>query len=135
VRCCEIYRFYDSLGIPVRILPFHRNATDDQGGAHALSFHEITGSMKQIFDAWLVSESATNVTPLDEQMRYALAAISGQALGTYDAQTDEVFLIDTNGDTYGVADTYSRDAARRTSDSAHWQLLPNCGVQHWPVER
>jgi uncharacterized protein len=109
-RIGEIYRFYDSLGIPVRILPFYKSATDDQVGAHALSFHEITGSMKQIFDAWLVSESATNVTPLDEQMRYALAAISGQARGTYDAQTDEhVFLVDTNGDTYGVADTYSTD--------------------------
>lgn len=106
----EIYRFYDSLGIPVRILPFYKSATDDQVGTHALSFHEITGAMKQLFDAWLVSETATHVTPLDEQMRYALAAISGRTRGTYDADVDEhVFLVDTDGDTYGVADTYSPD--------------------------
>ena len=105
-----IYRFYDSLGIPVRILPFYKSATDDQVGTHALSFHEITGAMKQLFDAWLVSDSATHVTPLDEQMRYALAAISGRSRGTYDADVDEhVFLVDTDGDTYGVADTYAPD--------------------------
>jgi uncharacterized protein len=109
-RIGEIYRFYDSLAIPVRILPFYKSATDDQVGMHALTFREITEAMKQLFDAWLVSESATHVTPLDEQMRYALAAISGQARGTYDVATDEhVFLVDTDGDTYGVADTYSPD--------------------------
>jgi uncharacterized protein len=109
-RIGEIYRFYDSLGIPVRFLPFYKSATDDQIGAHALSFDEITGALKQVFDAWLVSSSATTVTPLDEHLRYALAAISGQKRGTYDPDMDErVFLVDTNGDTYGVADTYAPD--------------------------
>lgn len=109
-RIGEIYRFFDSLRIPVRFLPFYKSATDDQIGAHALSFQEITSALKEVFNAWLVSDSATNITPLDELTRYALAVISGKPRGTYEAADDEnVFLIDTNGDTYGVADTYSTD--------------------------
>lgn len=109
-RIVEIYRFYDSLGVSVRLLPFYKSAFDGQVAQHSLDFREITESLKKVFDAWLVSERATIVYPLEDYLRYALAAVGGAAVAKHDPETDEqVFLVDTNGDTYGVADTYDRE--------------------------
>jgi uncharacterized protein len=106
-RIREIYRFYDSLGIPVRFLPFYKSATDAQVAEHALGFHEITTAYKQLFDDWLSSDSATSVAPLSDYLRYALASIAAGPRAYHDPEAHEhVFLVDTNGDTYGVADTY-----------------------------
>lgn len=108
-RIAEIYHFYDTLGVSVRLLPFYKSAFDGQVAEHSLVFHEITTSLKNVFDAWLVSERATTVYPLEDYLRYALAAIGGAAIAKHRPETDEqVFLVDTNGDTYGVADTYDR---------------------------
>jgi uncharacterized protein len=109
-RIQEIYRFYDSLGIPLRILPFYKSATDAQVAEHSLSFREITGALKRVFDDWLLSERATSVTPVSDYLRYALAAIAAGPRMFHDPDADEhVFLVDTNGDTYGVADTYGEE--------------------------
>ena len=106
----EIYRFYDSLGIPLRILPFYKSATDSQIEAHSLTFVEITNALKRVFDDWLSSENATNVTPVADYLRYALAAIADAPRVTHDPAAEEhVFLVDTNGDTFGVADTYAQE--------------------------
>lgn len=105
-RLAEIYRFYDSLQIPFRILPFYKSATDEQVSEHALSFEEITGGFKTLFDDWLRSEHATDVAPLTDYMRYALAVMSKSTAAPRDPADEHVFLVDTNGDTYGVADTY-----------------------------
>jgi len=108
-RVAEIYHFYDTLGVSVRLLPFYKSAFDGQVAQHSLDFHEITASLKKVFDAWLVSERATTVYPLEDYLRYALAAIGGTAIARHQPEADEqVFLVDTNGDTYGVADTYDR---------------------------
>ncbi len=105
-----IYRFYDALGVPVQLLPFYKSASDAQVLEHALSFDEITTSLKNVFDAWLASEHATTVHPIEEFLAYALAAMNGGGQHTHRPERDEyVFLVDTDGATYGVADTY--DAA------------------------
>jgi uncharacterized protein len=105
----EIYRFYDSLRIPLRILPFYKSATDSQVEQHSLTFDEISGALKQVFDDWLLSEDATNVTPVADYLRYALAVIADGPRSTHDPDEQEhVFLVDTNGDTFGVADTYAQ---------------------------
>jgi sulfatase maturation enzyme AslB (radical SAM superfamily) len=41
-----IYRFYDSLGLSVRFLPFYKSASDAQVAQHSLNFHQITRSFK-----------------------------------------------------------------------------------------
>jgi uncharacterized protein len=103
----EIYRFYDLLGISVRFLPFYKNASGSQVEQHALSFEEISGGLKQLFDAWLVSERATPIIPLQSYLRYALAFVGAARHSTYDPLADEgAFLVDTDGATYGHADTY-----------------------------
>ena len=109
-RIEEIYRFYDSLGISVRFLPFYKSATEGQVAEHALSFLEITTSLQKIFDAWLVSETATIVHPLEDYIRYALAVMAaGERRHHEPGSGEQVFLIDTDGAAYGVADTYDDD--------------------------
>ncbi len=105
-RVREIYRFYDSLQIPVRFLPFYKSATDDQIENHALTHEQITAAFKALFDDWLSSENASDIAPLSDYMRYALAHMGAAASAARDPTDEHVFLVDTNGDTYGVADTY-----------------------------
>jgi uncharacterized protein len=103
-----IHRFYESLGVSVRFLPFYKSASDAQVEQHSLDFDEITRSFKSVFDAWLVSERAPPVHPLEDYIRYALAAMQGQRQDAYQPSSDEqVFLIGTHGDVYGVAETYT----------------------------
>lgn len=105
-RLREIYRFYDALQIPIRVLPFYKSASDEQVDEHALSFEEIAQGFKSLFDDWLHSETATDVAPLSDYMRYALTYMGGATETLREAGDEHVFLVDTNGDTYGVADTY-----------------------------
>jgi uncharacterized protein len=106
-RIREIYRFYDSLQIAVRFLPFYKSADDAQVAHHALSFDEITLAFKALFDDWLCSENATDIAPLSDYMRYALSFLGGRSqVPKQEPSEEHVFLVDTNGDTYGVADTY-----------------------------
>jgi uncharacterized protein len=103
-----IHRFYESLGVSVRFLPFYKSASDAQVEQHSLDFDEITRSFKSVFDAWLVSERAPPVHPLEDYIRYALAAMQGQRQAAYQPSSDEqVFLIGTHGEVYGVAETYT----------------------------
>jgi uncharacterized protein len=102
-----IYRFYDALGVPVQVLPFYKSASDGQIEQHSLSFEEIASSFKRLFDAWLSSSRATRLVPIDEYLGYALAVLAGRRADVYDPGRDEhSFLVDTDGTTYGTADTY-----------------------------
>jgi len=103
-----IFRFYDSLGISFRILPFYKSASDTQVQAHALDYGEIVGAFAAVFDAWLASPTATRVFPLEDYLAYALAAMAGGEKRFHEPTRGEtVFLVDTDGQTYGVADTYA----------------------------
>jgi uncharacterized protein len=103
-----IFRFYDSLGISFRILPFYKSASETQVEAHALGYSEIVGAFNAVFDAWLASPTATRVFPLEDYLAYALAAMAGGEKRFHDpAHGETVFLVDTDGRTYGVADTYA----------------------------
>jgi uncharacterized protein len=103
-----IYRFYDSLGISFRLLPFYKSAFDTQVQAHALGYAEIVDAFCTVFDAWLASPTATRVHPLADYLTYALAFLGDRPKRFHDPASGEtVFLVDTDGETYGVADTYA----------------------------
>ncbi len=73
----DIYRFYDSLRIEYRLLPFYRSALEEQLDQHSLSFEEIVTALKAVFDEWLMSEHATRVEPLNSYIDYAIAYLRG----------------------------------------------------------
>jgi uncharacterized protein len=105
-----IYRFFDTLGIRFRFLPFYLSASDPQIGAHALTFDEIVNALNGVFDDWLTSPTATTVHPVQEHIETAVAVMSGAQRTRYDKFADEiVFLINTDGSVHGVADAYNAD--------------------------
>jgi uncharacterized protein len=109
-RVVDIYRFFDSQKIASRLLPFYRGANASQVEALALSGPEIVDALKAVFDTWLASEHATPVDPLNDYIGYAIAALRDEPRKTYDKQTQEaVFIVNTDGETWGVAETYDPD--------------------------
>ena len=106
-RIVDIYRFYDALQVECRLLPFYRSASPSQIEAHSLSGSEIVTALKDVFDTWLGSERATPVDPLDEYIDYALNALRSEARAPYEMRGSErVLIVNTNGETWGVSDTY-----------------------------
>src|SRR5262249_16313350 len=103
-----IYRFFDTLGIRFRLLPFYLSASPSQIDLHALTFDEIVETFKLIFDDWLLSEKATAVYPVQDQIEAAVDVMTGAERPRYDKFADEVvLLVNTDGSTHGVADAYS----------------------------
>jgi uncharacterized protein len=106
----DIYRFYDSLGIESRLLPYYMTADGDQASGHALAFHEITDAIKSVFDCWLVSERATPVDPVSEYLDYAVAHMADTPKARYRKSTDEfVLFVNTDGGIWGLSEAYDED--------------------------
>jgi uncharacterized protein len=106
----RIYRFYDAIGVSIRFLPFYMDAFAAQVDAHGLTFDEIVGALNEICDEWITSPTATPVEPIQEYIGYALAAINGRRSPRYSMHTQEsVFIVDTTGDTYGMARPYEAE--------------------------
>lgn len=106
-RIVDIYRFYDALQVECRLLPFYRSANPSQIEPHAVSGSEIVAAFKDVFDTWLGSERATPVDPLDEYIDYAINFLRSEGRTPYEMRdSEQVLIVNTNGETWGVSDTY-----------------------------
>lgn len=102
-----IYHFFDDLGVDHRLLEFYRTAGGDQAARHGIDFDELVGAHKALFRAWLASESASSVQPIEEYLRYAGSYMTGQEGHRHDpAASERVFMIDVNGDVYNTVECY-----------------------------
>jgi uncharacterized protein len=103
----EIYKFYDTLGIESRLLPYYMSDNGAQVSGHALSFRDITDAIKTVFDCWFVSKSATPVDPVSEYLDYAIAHMAGAPKNTYNKFVDEfVLFVNTDGGIWGLSEAY-----------------------------
>jgi uncharacterized protein len=103
----DIYRFYDSLGIPSRILPFFLISYAGQADPHGLTNDEITGALKALFAAWLSSEHATPVEPIKTYLAFAIASLTDAPRRYYDRKQDEsIFIVNTDGGVWNEAEAY-----------------------------
>jgi uncharacterized protein len=106
----ETYRFFDSLRLGSRFLPFYMNANEKQVQEHELTHAEVVTALNLLFDAWLESENATPVEPIAEYLEYAKTWLTGGTDPTYNVRDDEcVFIVNTNGDLYGIAHAYETE--------------------------
>ena len=106
-KIANVYKFYNSIDVQFRVLPFHLAAFEDQTGVHGLRSDEIASAMCEVFDLWLQSENPTMVLPIDSYIDYAIAYMSGASKQYYDKDADEnVLVVNTDGTTYGVVETY-----------------------------
>ncbi|MEZ5788771.1 MAG: radical SAM protein [Xanthobacteraceae bacterium] len=108
----QVQRFFDELGVETRFLPFNQSVSTEQKDAHALSAQEITDAFALLFDGWIASDNATSIEPLREYLSYALNVLEGR--GEPDPELEpleSVFIVNTNGDTWGTGDLYRPGAA------------------------
>jgi uncharacterized protein len=103
----DIYNFYDSLGVESRLLPYYMSTNGAQVSDHALTYDEITGALKAIFDTWMISQRATPVDPVSEYLDYAMAHLAGAPKNIYNKLTDEfVLFVNTDGGVWGLSEAY-----------------------------
>jgi uncharacterized protein len=108
----QVHRFFDELGIETRFLPFNQSVSAEQMDAHALSGQEITDAFALLFDRWIESDNATSIEPLREYLGYALNVLEGRGQPEPDlGPLESVFIVNTNGDTWGTGDLYRPSAA------------------------
>lgn len=103
----RIYKFWDSMGIQFRFLPFYMSAFEQQVADHALTNEEIVNSLIEIFHDWMASERATSVDPIAEYVGYAANSLTGAPRDIYHRlQQEVVFLVNLDGGVWGVGDAY-----------------------------
>jgi uncharacterized protein len=102
----NIYRFYESMGIGFRILPYHLEAFEQQTAMNGLPPTEIAAAMCDVFDLWLQSESPVTVYPLETYIDNAIAYMNGKRNVYYSKEANEsIFIVDTDGSISGY-ETY-----------------------------
>lgn len=109
----HVHGFFDELGIETRFLPFNQSVSDRQFQDHAVHPHEIADAFKGLFDRWMASDLATSMEPVREYLGYALNVLRGvrwPGVGSDLDQLESVFIVHTNGNTWGMADLYVPDA-------------------------
>ena len=103
----DIYRFYDTLGIHSRLLPFYLISNAGQVDAHGLTNDEITEALKALFAAWLSSKRATPVQPIEDYLKFAIAILMDTPRRYYNRRQDEsVFIVNTNGGIWNEGEGY-----------------------------
>jgi uncharacterized protein len=107
----ETFKFFDTLNMSHRFLPYYRSANPEQMQAHSLTYDEILLSYICLVDSWLVSTNAPGCYPIVEYMIYAQRSIAGAAAEYFDyGQHECVFIVDVDGGTWGVMGDYKSEA-------------------------
>lgn len=110
-RSTETFRFFDLLNIQHRLLPYYMSADAAQAQQYGLAFNEIVAALCDVFDAWLASDNATVVQPLEEYRLWAERAIRDFRDDSYVMRDDEfIFIVDVDGGLWGVMDAYEPEA-------------------------
>lgn len=106
----SIFDFFNESGISFRLLPFYRSAAPSQQDLYAISQEEVATAMLRLVDLWFSKGNGIHILPVDEYLAAAIRYLHGTSSTEYkyDKEKQEhVFIVDTNGDIYSVADTYS----------------------------
>jgi uncharacterized protein len=107
----DTFKFFDTLNMSHRFLPYYRSANPEQLQTHSLTYEEILLSYLKLVDSWFVSTNAPDSYPLEEYMAYAQRSISGAAAERFDyGQEEFVFIVNVDGDTWGVMGAYEPEA-------------------------
>jgi uncharacterized protein len=111
-RVDDIFRFYERLGVPFRLLPLFRGATESQHAGYELSERETLDALCRLFDRWLASETRIAIQPISALLAGILRRRRGREDVYYDRRAwEEVVLVNTNGDLYAQGDAYLAGAS------------------------
>jgi uncharacterized protein len=107
----DTFKFFDTLNMSHRFLPYYRSANPGQTQAHSLTYDEILLSYICLVDSWLVSTNAPGCHPIEEYMIYAQRSLAGAAAEHFGyGQHECVFIVNVDGNTWGVMGDYEPEA-------------------------
>jgi len=102
------FDFFNEARINFRLLPFYRTSSASQLSRNGNTEKEVVSAMKNLFDLWLSKNKGISIQPLDLYMEIAIAKATGKVRPKYSKMKGErVYIVDTSGDIYSIADTYN----------------------------
>lgn len=107
-HAADIYRFYDAIGVELRLLPYYRTGRGVEADEHRITHHDLVRAWTDVFRQWMASPSATVVEPISSYVHYASCHIAGQGRLADDGD-ESVFVVDTNGSIYRSSDAYNSE--------------------------
>jgi uncharacterized protein len=134
-RVADIYDFYRSLRLSVRILPLFKGAFDNQHAGFEIDGFDTLTAYKQLVDLWLVDEEFVSITPIWEAIQQVVYYYSPQApTRFYDKREwESIYLVNIDGEVYSYADAYDREKshgnlfttplAQVIDNKHHWQIV------------
>lgn len=108
----DIFGFFNDAGISFRVLPIYRYASSFQVESYAISAEAIACAFKRLADLWLGKGKGILISPLDTWISAAVKYHSGNREAAYrycKTKAESVYMVNTNGDVYSVADAYNRE--------------------------
>lgn len=105
----EIYKFYEKLNIPFRILPLFNGAFDGQHDGFEINAEEVLKALSTIVDLWLESDKFVLAQPIVNHIQQILHHYSPNLEPYYYDKRDWelVYLVNLTGDVYSYADAYN----------------------------
>ncbi|AFY34503.1 radical SAM protein [Calothrix sp. PCC 7507] len=134
-RITEIYEFYRSMNISVRILPLFKGAFDNQHDGFEISAYDTLRAYKQLVDLWLDDEEFVFITPIREAIQQVVYHYSPNSPTTfYDKREwESIYLVNTDGEVYSYADAYDHNRshgnlfttplAQVIDNENHWKIV------------
>ncbi|MEV0675117.1 radical SAM protein [Actinosynnema sp. NPDC050436] len=106
-RVDEIFDFYERQGTSFRVLPLFDGAFADQHAGYDVDNATIVSALTRLFDRWLASPSAIQVSPLDEYTDRAIRHLTGAEPVYYNRREWlDVILVNTDGEVYAFGDPF-----------------------------
>lgn len=134
-RIADIYDFYRSLRLSVRILPLFKGAFEDQHAGFEIDSYDTLAAYKQLVDLWLKDEEFVFISPIWEAIQQVVYYYSPQApTRFYDKREwESIYLVNTDGEVYSYADSYNIDRShgnlfttpldRLIDNENHWRIV------------
>lgn len=107
----EIYKFYEKIKIPFRVLPLFNGAFDGQHQGYEIDANEVLNAYRTLFDLWLESKSSVRVRPIIDYIKPVIRHYIPNAQPDFynKREWEYMYLVNVNGDIYSYADAYNSE--------------------------
>ena len=106
-RITDIYDFYRSLGVGVRILPLFAAPLNTSDAPFAFSNAQAEEALKRLFIHWVESRRRVSVLPIDDCVATVLRCRHGSPTWKYDRDVGEwAFIVNTDGTLFETHEAY-----------------------------
>jgi uncharacterized protein len=121
-----IWQFFEESGASAcRFLPIYRTGYAGQQDGLALSDPEIVTALARVFECWRTSEADLAAAPIEEHVLTVLRRQHGPVTTAGYERTlhESVFLVNTDGQVYSVADAYDERLSHGNIFREPWHRL------------